>query len=500
MVFTKKDIAQLKEQNIEVEKAEKQIDRFISGFSFTKLTAPCTLNNGIRVIPEDELDRLVEFYSAQQEVEVIKFVPASGAATRMFRALHAEDKQSKPIRKKILSELSRFAFYSKLKALAKKRSIDIDELSLNNQQAVFDLIIDQDGLGYAAFPKGLIPFHKVKGVSRTAFEEHLVEAASYGQDMEGYARVHFTVQQEWLETIRKTMRKAAEKLQAFDAEGFELSYSVQSPNTDTIAVDISNNPVRDDEGRLVFRPAGHGALLSNLNQMDADIIFIKNIDNVVSDKHKYHTVLYKKAMGGLAIELRDKIHGFCRRIEQGRVPVGVMNEMREFCEQELMLEVPKLLLDRFHKQDLLLWYHQRFDRPLRVCGMVPNSGEPGGGPFWVEDIEGRRSLQIVESAQINLEDSEQREILKKSTHFNPVDLVCVIKNHHGDTYDLNAFVDAESGFISDKNYNGKPIKAMELPGLWNGAMAHWNTIFIEVPATTFSPVKELSDLLKPMHQ
>jgi len=267
-----------------------------------------------------------------------------------------------------------------------------------------------------------------------------------------------------------------------------------------LAVTLNNEVARDENGNLLFRPAGHGALLTNLNQLDADIVFVKNIDNVVSDKHTYHTRLYKSAMGGLAIELMNKLYGFCKRIDQGRVPVGVRNEMKDFCEQELLITVPKVLLDRYHKRDLMEWYYHRFSRPLRICGMVINEGEPGGGPFWVEDSNGRRSLQIVEKAQIDLEDPEQCAILESSTHFNPVDLVCVIKNYEGDLFDLAAFVDHETGFISQKSYNGNPIKAMELPGLWNGSMALWNTVFVEVPATTFSPVKTINDLLKPLHQ
>jgi hypothetical protein len=500
MAFSESDIIQLKERGIDLQTAHKQLLRFASGFPFTNLHAPCTLENGIRPISNDALDLWVEKYSTAELLDVVKFVPASGAATRMFAALYSADKLNENQRNEVLTNLHAFAFYPALKALAKKKKINLSELVVADAQGLFNLIIGEEGLNYGSLPKGLIPFHLSEFGVQTAFEEHLVEAASYCQDVEGYARIHFTVQQEWLDTIRKFLRKAAENTAAFEAEGFELSYSVQSQSTDTIAVDALNQPLRNETGQLVFRPAGHGALLSNLNQMDADLIFIKNIDNVVSDKHKYHTMLYKKAMGGLALTLRDKVHYYCKRIEQGRVPLGIMNEMKDFCEQELLLQVPKLLLGRYHKRDLLEWYFQRFDRPLRVCGMVKNEGEPGGGPFWVEDAEGRLSLQIVESAQINTQNPGQRDILDKSTHFNPVDIVCVIKNYQGDTYDLNAFVDNETGFISRKTHNGAPIKALELPGLWNGSMAHWNTVFVEVPATTFSPVKTINDLLKPLHQ
>jgi len=501
MSFSKKDQEQLKARGISIQMAQDQLARFKKGFQPTKLVAACSVGNGIRKLSDVELDEYVERYSGESlKHDIVKFVPASGAATRMFEALFNDVEKNQVARNQVLENLPKFAFYAALIAYAKKHKIDIEELAANSPQQLFNLIVSDEGLGYGKFPKGLIPFHVSDGKVRTAFEEHLVEASSYGLDSEGFAKVHFTVQESWLPTVRKFMRKAAENISVFDAEGFELSYSVQSPATDTLAVTLNNEVARDENGNLLFRPAGHGALLTNLNQLDADIVFVKNIDNVVSDKHTYHTRLYKSAMGGLAIELMNKLYGFCKRIDQGRVPVGVRNEMKDFCEQELLIQVPKVLLDRYHKRDLMDWYYHQFSRPLRICGMVINEGEPGGGPFWVEDASGRKSLQIVEKAQIDIEDSEQRAILESSTHFNPVDLVCVIKNYEGDLFDLAAFVDPETGFISQKSYNGKPIKAMELPGLWNGSMALWNTVFVEVPATTFSPVKTINDLLKPLHQ
>lgn len=501
MSFSNKDINQLKERGISLEMAQDQLARFAKGFSPTKLVAACSVGTAIRKLTDAELDGYVELYSKESLNHVIvKFVPASGAATRMFEALYSDETKHQNVRNQVLENLSRFAFYTPLLTYAKKHKIDIEELATNDPQQLFNLIVSDEGLGYGKFPKGLVPFHKLEVGIRTAFEEHLVEASSYGVDAEGFAKVHFTVQENWLATVRKFMRKAAVNISVFDADGFELSYSVQSPATDTLAVTIDNKVARDENGNLLFRPAGHGSLLANVNQLDADIIFVKNIDNVVSDKHLYHTRLYKSAMGGLAIELMNKIYKFCKRIDQGRVPVGVRNEMKNFCQNELMIEVPKVLLDRYHKRDLMDWYYHQFNRPLRVCGMVVNEGEPGGGPFWVEDANGRKSLQIVEKGQIDLHNPGQKSILESSTHFNPVDLVCVIKNYEGDFYDLSAFVDRETGFISQKSYNGKPIKAMELPGLWNGSMALWNTIFVEVPATTFSPVKTINDLLKPLHQ
>lgn len=501
MSFSIKDHQQLQALGISPDLAQDQVNRFKMGFQSTKVVAACSVGSGIRKLSDSELDDYVNLYLNEGvNYEVVKFVPASGAATRMFEALFNDEEKNRVARKQVLDNLSRFAFYDALKAFAKKHKIDIEELVLSNPQQLFDIIVNDEGLGYGKFPKGLVPFHIADGKVRTAFEEHLVEASSYGLDAEGFAKVHFTVQENWLPIVRKFLRKAAENISVFDAEGFELSYSVQSPATDTIAVAINNEPARDENDNLLFRPAGHGALLTNLNQIDADIIFVKNVDNVVSDRHIYHTRLYKSAMGGLAIELMNKIYKFCKRIDQGRVPVGIRNEMKDFCQNELLIEVPKVLLDRYHKRDLMEWYYHQFNRPLRICGMVVNEGEPGGGPFWVEDADGRKSLQIVEKAQIDLQNPEQKSILESSTHFNPVDLVCVIKNYEGDFYDLSTFVDPETGFISQKSYNGKPIKAMELPGLWNGSMALWNTIFVEVPATTFSPVKTINDLLKPLHQ
>lgn len=501
MKFTSTDLSDLKARGIAPEEADLQIMRLRRGVAYPDVLRPAVADDGIVRLDEAKTNELLEHFTNEAgKHTLLKFVPASGAATRMFKALISDDTVHKNDRNEVIESLGKFAFYPLLKASLEKDGFSVEQLKRSNPQAVFDYILYEKGLGFIGMPKGLIPFHKVKEQIRTAFEEHLHEGAIHCAGIGKVVKIHFTVQEDWQNRIEAFLAKTASELKGYDVSGFELSYSVQSPATDTLAIDREQNPLRDAKGHLVFRPGGHGALLRNLNALRADLIFIKNIDNVVSDKHKYQGLLHKKVLAGLALQLREKIFRFQREISLGRIPLSLRREMQVFCEKWFFISVPESLTLRENKPAFVQWMKNLFDRPLRICGMVPNLGEPGGGPYWVKDSEGNERLQIVEKAQFDLNRPKHLQIISKATHFNPVDLVCITSDFTGKPYDLRQFTDPESVFISEKTFEGQPIKALELPGLWNGAMAGWNTVFVEVPAATFGPVKTVNDLLKTVHQ
>jgi hypothetical protein len=343
-----------------------------------------------------------------------------------------------------------------------------------------------------------LPFHAYDSGSATPFEEHLKEAALYAKT-EGKAHLHFTVSPQHDEMFKDEESKVGPKISEATDTQFLISYSNQKPSTDTIAVDMENQPFKNGDGSILFRPGGHGALIENLNEQDADIIFIKNIDNVVVDKNLEKVANSKKMLAGVLRKVQAKAFDYARLLEDNEVSPEKSDEIKSFLERELNVRMPKNY-DDLDVGEQLSVLKDKLNRPIRICGMVKNEGEPGGGPFWVKDVEGNISLQIIESAQIDLSDQEQEAILKNSTHFNPVDLVCGVRNHKGEKYDLLDFVDPKQGFITGKTQEGKELKALELPGLWNGAMAFWNTLFVEVPLVTFNPVKTVNDLLKPTHQ
>jgi hypothetical protein len=501
MEFTLTDLSDLKARGITTEEAELQIMRLRRGVAYPDVLRPAVAEDGIIRLDETQINELLQYFAEESgKHNLLKFVPASGAATRMFQALIAQSPAHEQDRIEVLNSIEKLAFFPLLEACIEKDGSSVDELKQTAPQTLFDYILYDKGLGYLRMPKGLIPFHTVKNQVRTAFEEHLHEGAIHCAGQNKVVKIHFTVQQEWQSRIETFLEDKANEIRGFDVSAFELSYSIQSSATDTLAIDSSGNPLRSKHGRLVFRPGGHGALLPNLNALRADLIFIKNIDNVVSDRHKYQGLLHKKVLAGLALELRTKIFRFQREMSMGRVPLSLRREMQVFCEKWLFLSVPPALTLRENKPAFVQWMKNLFNRPLRVCGMVPNLGEPGGGPYWVKDSEGNERLQIVEKAQFDLNRPEHLQIISKATHFNPVDLVCIISDFTGKPYDLKQFTDPESVFISEKTFEGEPIKALELPGLWNGAMARWNTVFVEVPAATFGPVKTVNDLLKTVHQ
>jgi hypothetical protein len=398
-----------------------------------------------------------------------------------------------------LSKLDDFAFAPALREAMSRNGLSLEDAVQNGRyQELLAYVLTPTGLNYANLPKGMVPFHRYADHARTAFEEHLVEALTYAQDATKTARAHFTVSVEHQDAIAAYLQQVAPRYERAGAH-LQLTFSVQKPSTDTIAVDHENRPFRDANGALVFRPGGHGALLANLSDLQGDIVFVKNIDNVAPDHLKADTYRYKKALGGYLVALQQQLFTYVQQLHHAEIERHTLEAAWTFAQQQLHLQAPasvrnaaldtqrSFLLDAFH-------------RPLRVCGMVRNTGEPGGGPFWVQQRDGALSLQVIESSQVDLQAEEQRSIWRAATHFNPVDLVCGVRDCAGQPFDLPRFSDPDTGFISLKSKDGKALRALELPGLWNGAMARWNTVFVEVPLSTFTPVKAVYDLLRPEHQ
>lgn len=507
-MWTKQDREQISARGSSLNHVEQQIKTFEQGIPFVKLQKPCALGDGITELQNPDIMRFSSlFEGAQLHGRVIKFVPASGAASRMFQSLLAcmksHDKQTGHPEDQHVTKfwggIKRFAFYDALKAVMADQALDIEELLTRREsRTILQHLLTPVGLNYANLPKGLLQFHQYADHCRTPLEEHLVEAAAYTQDVNHVARIHFTTSQRHQDPIRHHLEDVRKRHEQSGIR-FNLTLSVQKSSTDTIAVDRQNQPIRDKDGNLVFRPAGHGALLENLNDLQGDMIFIKNIDNVVPDHLKSDIYTYKKALGGHFLSVQRLLFTYLQQLASSDVNEEQLDDMKQFAQETLSIAPPKEF-PHWSKEEQLSFLFKRFNRPLRVCGMVQHTGEPGGRPFWVEHPDGSCSLQIVEASQIDPESSEQQRIFRSATYCNPVDLVCGVRNYLGKAFDLTQFVDPNAGFIVQKSYKGHSIKALELPGLWNGSMAQWNTIFVEVPRTTFSPVKSVNDLLKPEHQ
>jgi hypothetical protein len=517
MVFTDRDLSQIRRKGISVETAERQLEYFRKGFPFIDLARPAVRGDGIRVIPETEKLDLAAFYDrACAGRKVIKFVPASGAATRMFKHLfefagryriteegHREFTREKGFNSAyhFIERLRDFAFYDELDASLVKRGSSVRSL-LEKKDFGFlvNALLGTSGLDYANLPKALISFHKYPGHARTSAEEHLAEGAGYCRMEGSRVAVHFTLSPEHRERFIAMMNRERPDLEAALGVTFDISLSEQKESTDTLAVDLDNRPFREADGSLHFRPAGHGALIENLNDLRGDVIFIKNIDNVVPDRLKETTILHKKVLGGLLLQLQEKISGYLEMLGSGSIETSFLDEVEAFASANLNLSFNPEHTGRMTADDRNRFLFGQLNRPLRVCGMVKNEGEPGGGPFWVHGNDGMTSLQIVESSQIGMGDPGQKKIFDGSTHFNPVDLVCGVRDYRNKPFDLHRFIDPTTGFITQKSKDGKTIKAQELPGLWNGAMAGWITVFVEVPIITFNPVKTVNDLLREQHQ
>ena len=501
--LTPQDRRQLEERGISLKTVEHQLATFQRGIPFAKLKRACRLDDGIRRLDSLDLPTVTQdFERARAAGRITKFVPASGAGTRMFTFLQAARFQeaSAPATEQLeqfFSGLPKFAFYQDLKNTLLRQGHRLDQLIAENKyRPVIDALLDS--LNYARLPKGLLAFHRSAGTTRTPIEEHLVEAADYAKDDEGRARIHFTVSPEHQHVVGEHIEQARQRL-AQRAATWMIDCSVQKPSTDTVAVAMDNHPFRDSHGNLLFRPGGHGALLSNLQELHGDVVFIKNIDNVLPDHLKETSSKYKERLGGLLVSLQDTVFSFLTQLESGTVSSASLEHVTEWARHSLALTLPDEWSTRTNAQQTQ-WLFKWLNRPLRVCGMVPNVNHPGGGPFWVEQDDGTISLQIVESSQVDPDSPTQQDIFASSTHFNPVDMVCGIRDYRGKPFNLDQFVDPDAGFIAQKSYEGRGLKALELPGLWNGGMAKWHSVFVEVPRETFNPVKTVLDLLLPEHQ
>jgi hypothetical protein len=505
------DREQLSARAISHDEIERQLELFRRPRQFVHLVRPCTVGDGIRRIREDEADEFLALHrDAAAQDRFSKFVPASGAATRMFRDLLVYQKGPRrdadwttvveqarhgdaPARTLVtfMEELQRFAFWDELHAAAGPTR-DGEFLP------VLDALLDPQGLGYEMLPKGLLKFHSYPERARTPFEEQLVEACDYAFGEGGLCRLHFTVSPEHLERFEALFREVHEFYERrFDAR-YEVAYSVQKTSTDTLAVDPQNRPFRDDRGRLVFRPGGHGSLIENLNDLGADIVYIKNIDNVQPDDRRPPVSRWKRILGGYLVKLQQSAQEILARLRGEVPPQDFLDQALRFAGTRLQIQLNGRL-DNRSPEARRRWLLDRLSRPIRVCGVVPNTGEPGGGPFWVRGRDGSVTLQIIETAQVDLDDVEQRSILAGSTHFNPVDLVCGLRDGAGRPYDLRRFIDHDAIIVTEKSHAGRDLKALERPGLWNGAMAGWNTVFVETPLESFTPVKTVLDLLRPEH-
>ena len=477
-MFNENQIQEIKAHGLTVAQVEAQIEAFKRGFPSLEVVKAASPDDGIRILSEVECDSAVKYYdSVAEQLKVVKFVPASGAATRMFKELFEfvnDNKRGKGI-DTLLQSIDKFAFYEELKATG---------VDFTDDKAVVSAII-KEGLNYGAKPKGLVTFHNYEEGARKAIEEHLMEGAQYAAS-KGVSHLHFTVSPEHKEAFKALLDERVSHYEAKFGIKYDITFSEQKPSTDTIAVNPDNTPFLTDDGKLLFRPAGHGALLSNLNDIDADIIFVKNIDNVTTDALRGDTIRYKKALAGILVATQLQTLAHLKSLREGSANIA---EVAEFVEKHLSIKLPA-------EYDAAL-LESLLDRPIRVCGMVRNEGEPGGGPFWVKNDDGTESLQIAESSQISAEDMP---LMKEATHFNPVDLVCGVRKLDGKKFDLMSYTDPKTGFISSKSSGGRELRAQELPGLWNGAMAKWITIFVDVPISTFSPVKVVQDLLRPQHQ
>jgi len=513
-MLDQKYIDQLSKQGKNIRKVEEQIRFFIKGFPYMKLDRPATVGDGIRQLSDKDLKRAIHFYeNSQEDLRIIKFVPASGAASRMFKSLFAfmnsykgtekdyerlkSDSEYEPVLN-FFKSIQNFAFYEDLKHILERDDYHLEERLLKRDyHRVLEYLLTEKGLNYGNLPKGLLKFHNYQDKSRTAAEEHLVEGALYAKSVLDRILLHFTVSPEHDMAFKEHVEKVIPEYSDTFRSKYIIHFSQQKPATDTIAVDPENNPFFTDDGNILFRPGGHGALIENLNDLEGDVIFIKNIDNVVPDRLKETTVKYKKALAGVLLQYQEKIFYYLRILEEVKsLSPSFIEEVAQFLRSDLCTELTRVH-DAIEARE---YFMNKLNRPIRVCGMVKNEGEPGGGPFWCENPDGTISLQVVESAQVDMANPHQKKILSESTHFNPVDLVCGIVDYKGNKFDLTQYVDPQTGFISSKSQGGRELKALELPGLWNGSMSDWNTVFVEVPIETFNPVKVVNDLLRDQHQ
>ena len=503
-MFTKEDIAQIEQRGSAVQTVEQQVERFKQGFPWMKIVAPATPERGIQVLDEAAVEAAAKYYDGAKISGKCKFVPASGAASRMFKDLFSGLDALKAGKEladdapaaRFVDQIASFAFYTP--ELFGTESCKCPEY----RKDVLAKTLTDEGLGYGAKPKGVLKFHKyTDGEIRTAFAEHLVEAQNYMRNEDGTANLVVTISPEHQHLFEDAYAEVKEAYEAKYGVKYNITFTFQDKATDTVAVDVENKPFRTETDSLLFRPAGHGALIYNLNKIEEEVVSIKNIDNVANERLLPETATWKKVLLGKALELRDRIYGYLNALDACAEPCSdecraLCDEIEAFLDKTLCVTLPAASDCKARVAAL----RAKLDRPIRVAGMVKNQGEPGGGPFIIAEKDGSTSLQVLESVQINMSDDHARNALASATHFNPVDIVCCLHNYKGESFDLLKYVDEDAGFISSKSYQGRELKALELPGLWNGAMSNWNTLFVEVPLATFNPVKVVLDLLRPAHQ
>ncbi|MGM9869707.1 MAG: DUF4301 family protein [Sodaliphilus sp.] len=507
-MLTSADLKNIEKRGISKEMIEAQLQRFESGFPFLKINAVATVGNGIVKLTDKDLAKSLnawkEFRSTGHVIE--KFVPASGAASRMFKNMFAfatsgNTDPATEFEKQYFDNISKFAFYPDLnKACVRLYNKNVQELMADGKYVeVVKGMLDAEGLNYGFLPKALLKFHKAAGgKSHTPLEEHLEEGAQYAADKQGVVHLHFTVSPEHRGAFEKLLEEKKSLYEQVWGVKYDVTMSEQKASTDTIAVNVDNTPYRDADGELLFRPAGHGALIENLNEREATVVFIKNIDNVVPSKLRSITVKYKRAIAGYLVQIQAKVAEMLTQIEEGGCTSEQLHDMLSYLENELSIHC--VAAKEMTDEQLVEYLKGKLNRPIRVCGVVKNEGEPGGGPYLAYNADGSYSPQILEAAQIDSSKPEGVELMNSGTHFNPVDLVCYLKDFKGNKFDLKQYVDPETGLISMKSKGGVDIKALELPGLWNGSMSDWITVFVEVPIETFNPVKTVNDLLREQHQ
>ena len=498
IMFTNEDIKQIEQRGSTVKTVEEQVERFKKGFPWMKIVAPATPERGILVLDQAAVEAAGKYYDGAKINGKCKFVPASGAASRMFKDLFSgldalkegKELSDEAPAAKFVDKIAQFAFYTP--ELFGEQTCKCPEY----RKDTLAKTLTDEGLGYGAKPKGVLKFHKyTDGEIRTAFAEHLVEAQNYMRNCDGTANLVVTISPEHQQLFEEAYAEVKAAYEARYGVKYNIEFTFQDKATDTVAVDVDNKPFRTETDSLLFRPAGHGALIYNLNKLQEEVVSIKNIDNVANERLLPETATWKKVLLGKALELRDIIFGYLNALDK-EVTEELCDQIEAFLDGTLCVKMPKA----GSLEERAAALRAKLDRPIRVAGMVKNQGEPGGGPFIIAEKDGSTSLQVLESVQINMSDEHAKNALASATHFNPVDIVCCLHNYKGESFDLLKYVDEDAGFISSKSYQGRELKALELPGLWNGAMSNWNTLFVEVPLATFNPVKVVLDLLRPAHQ
>lgn len=508
-MLSKKDLEQLSKKGITDIEFENQLNNFQKGFPYINLAGAATVGDGIVHLSDADVQECASFFEKKSnELSMIKFVPASGAASRMFKDIidlesqydESENKEAFSKTVKTIENVDKFAFCDELEKALKKDGFNLKTLINENKFSVIaSYILKDKGLGYQSKPKAMLLFHKYKEEARTAFEEHLVEGVEYAKMDDKTVHLHFTISPEHRSLFENKIKEVISKYEERYDIKFDIQFSEQMSKTDMVALDKKGELIRNEDGSILFRPGGHGALIENLNALEADLIFIKNIDNVTTDALRGTTYLYKKALAGYLLHIQTYVHRYLRELEALAVNDITLSQIEGFAAKMLNVRFSMTYFSR-SKRERISYLAKKLNRPIRVCGMVRNEGEPGGGPYWVRNEHGHKNLQIIEASQIDFTNPFQVEMVQKSSHFNPVDIICAVRNYKGNKFNLKNYIDKKTGFISQKKQNGIDMTIQELPGLWNGSMADWNTIFVEVPVETFTPVKTLADLLRKEHQ